>query len=592
MNQVALQKIVVALLPFQDLTEKGELNYFLQGLVDDLIVDLSRFNALNVISQHTTSQLDPDKNYEQIKSLNIDYLIKGSFRSFNEKIRFNIQLINALDRGVVFAGKHEETFESLYELYDTIAPQIVSVIEQQININLLQAAARKPPSKLEVYDLWLKGMNEVKKGGIENDLKAREYFNLAIEKDPTYARAYTGLSLSHFNEWSCQLWSRWQISKDGAHDYALKAVELDENDYIALTVLGRTYLYLGEYEKAEYCLFKAYQINPNDADNIAMIASNLIFAGQIEEAEKLYLKAIALNPLNPQDYIPIGTSLYIELGQFKKAVELAAMLKHEAVWVDFPAYVGAAYYHNSDLDNAEKCWQKYLLNFERKINSKSNDLELDATSWALEVNPFKKRSPLHSFIEYIGKRPVSKFANGSGKIQNNSFIANKNIWEISYQHKKMITPSIKGLNDIAQLLSNPGTPISSTDLMGAKVSENGVDIIDQRAKAEYQQRLITIQNQIEEAKEAFDNALLASLEDEYDSLLEYLSGAMGLSGKSRKAGSSNEKIRSAVTWRIRSAIKKINEGHPELARHLSNSIKTGTDCIYQPEEKVEWLVVD
>lgn len=592
MNQVALRKIVVALLPFEDLTEKGELNYFLQGLVDDLIVDLSRFNTLNVISQHTTSQLDPDKNYDQIKSLNIDYLIKGSFRSFNEKIRFNIQLINAEDRSVVFAGRHEETHASLYELYDTIATQIVSVIEQQININLLQAAARKPPSKMEVYDLWLKGMNEVKKGGIENDLRAREYFNLAIEKDPTYARAYTGLSLSHFNEWSCQLWSRWQISKDGAHDYALKAVELDENDYIALTVLGRTYLYLGEYEKAEYCLFKAFQINPNDADNIAMIASNLIFSGQIMEAEKLYLKAIALNPLNPQDYIPVGTSLYIELGQYEKAVELAVMLKHEAVWVDFPAYVGAAYYHCNDLDNAEKCWQKYLSNFERKINCDSNDLELDATSWLLEVNPFKKRSPLHSFIEYIGKRPTPKFVDASGKIQNNSFIANKNIWEISYQNKKMITPAIKGLNDIAQLLLNPDIPISSIELMGAKVSDNGVDVIDQRAKAEYQQRLITLHNQIEEAKEAFDNTLLAKLEDEYDSLLEYLSGAIGLNGKARKASSSNEKIRSAVTWRIRSAIKKINEGHPELARHLSNSIKTGTDCIYQPEEKVEWLVVD
>ncbi|MEQ8575063.1 MAG: tetratricopeptide repeat protein [Fulvivirga sp.] len=592
MNQVALQKVVVAVLPFEDLTEKGDLNYFLQGLVDDLIVDLSRFNSLNVISQHTTSQLDIDRNYEQVKLLGIDYLIKGSFRSFNDKIRFNIQLINALDRGVVFAGKHEETFESLYELYDNIAQQIVSVIEQQININLLQVASKKPTSKLEVYDLWLKGMNEVKKGGIENDLKAREYFNLAIEKDPTYARAYTGLSLSHFNEWSCQLWSRWQVSQDGSHDYALKAVELDENDYIALTVLGRTYLYLGEYEKAEYCLEKAYQINPNDADNIALITTNLVFAGNLEQAEKLYLKAIALNPLNPADYIPVGTALYLEMGQYKKAIDLALALKYEAVWVDFPVYIGAAYYHLHDLENAEKCWHQYLERFESKINSNSKDVELDATSWVLEVNPFKKRSPLHSFIEYIGKRPVSKISNEQEEATGNSFISNKNVWEISYQNKKLIIPTIKGLNDIAKLVSNPESPISSMDLMGAQVNEKGIDVIDQRAKAEYQQRLITIQNQIEGAKEAFDNALLANLEDEYDSLLEYLSGAMGLNGKSRKAGSSNEKIRSAVTWRIRSAIKKINEGHPELARHLSNSIKTGTDCIYQPEEKVQWLIVD
>ncbi|MTI40198.1 tetratricopeptide repeat protein [Fulvivirga lutimaris] len=592
MHQVAVQKIVVALLPFQDLTEKGELNYFLQGLVDDLIVDLSRFNTLNVISQHTTAQLDPDKNYDLIKSLNVDYLIKGSFRSFNEKIRFNIQLINASDRGVVFAGKHEETYESLFELYDTIAQQIVSVIEQQININLLQAATKKPASKLETYDLWLKGMNEIKKGGIENDLKAREYFEQALKIDPTYARAYTGLSLSHFNEWSCQLWSRWQISKEGAHDYALKAVELDENDYIALTVLGRTYIYLREYEKAEYCLFKAVQINSNDADNLAMIASNLIFAGQIKEAEKLYLKALALNPLNPDEYYSLGALLYLELNQFEKTIELASQLKKEAAWVDFPAYLGAAYYHLNDLENAEKCWQKYLENFESKINANSSDLQLDATSWTLEVNPFKKRSPLHSFIEYIGKRPVSNISNESDKVSGNLFIADNNIWEISYQNKKIIIPSIKGLYDIAKLISNANTPISSMDLMGSQVSEKGVDVIDQRAKVEYQQRLRTLQLQIDEAKESSDNDLLVKLEDEYDALLEYLSGAIGLSGKSRKTGGSQEKIRSAVTWRIRSAIKKINEAHPELARHLKNSIKTGTECLYQPEEKIEWMVLD
>ena len=78
--------------------------------------------------------------------------------------------------------------------------------------------------------------------------------------------------------------------------------------------------------------------------------------------------------------------------------------------------------------------------------------------------------------------------------------------------------------------------------------------------------------------------------EEYEALVEHLSKATGLSNRIRKTGSSNEKARAAVTWRIRNAIKKIEKVHPQLAKHLANSIKTGTYCSYKPETPHEWTV--
>jgi tetratricopeptide (TPR) repeat protein len=75
-----------------------------------------------------------------------------------------------------------------------------------------------------------------KKGSFENDINAREHFEKAIEIQPDYSLAYSGMSLTYFNEWSCQLWERWNISKSGAYQWAQKAIELDDQNYVAALI--------------------------------------------------------------------------------------------------------------------------------------------------------------------------------------------------------------------------------------------------------------------------------------------------------------------------------------------------------------------
>src|SRR5690606_34793197 len=183
--------------------------------------------------------------------------------------------------------------------------------------------------------------------------------------DPGYSLAYSGMSLSYFNEWSCQLWERWEICQQGSFYWAQKAIELDEQNYVAACVLGRIYLYEGDYDKAEYYLRRALRLNSNDIDNLIQVASSLTFLGYTDEAKKLYEKVLKLNPLCNTHFNHIGAFIAFELGDFEKAVSLG--VQSNVAWVDFQAYMAAIYFHLGDYERVRSCWQAFLEVFQKKI---------------------------------------------------------------------------------------------------------------------------------------------------------------------------------------------------------------------------------
>ena len=109
-------------------------------------------------------------------------------------------------------------------------------------------------------------------------------------------------------------------------------------------------------------------------------------------------------------------------------------------------------------------------------------------------------------------------------------------------------------------------------------------------RRDYQARIVELQHDIDEARGHNDNARADRAELELDALVEQLSEAFGLGGRSRTTGSSAERARTAVTYRIRSTIRKLDQLHPDLGRHLANSIRTGTWCSYRPETEVAWTI--
>ena len=165
------------------------------------------------------------------------------------------------------------------------------------------------------------------------------------------------------------------------------------------------------------------------------------------------------------------------------------------------------------------------------------------------------------------------------------------MWAVSYAGRTVRLRDSKGLRDLAVLLGHPGKDVHCLELMGGRdVGSEPGPALDQQARRSYERRIRDVQEEIDDARAANDPVRAERAEAELDALVQQLSEAFGLSGRSRTTGSAAERARSAVGWRVRAALRHAQEAHPELGSHLKNAVRTGTWCSYRPETTVHWEI--
>jgi adenylate cyclase len=214
----------------------------------------------------------------------------------------------------------------------------------------------------------------------------------------------------------------------------------------------------------------------------------------------------------------------------------------------------------------------------------------------------------------VGRRPEAPAAEAVAPTSDNHFLAEGDNWTIAYDGTSVRLRDAKGLQYLARLLGDPGREFHVADLLVAAAGEatpaaaaelgasgrTGVDLVsalgdagevlDARAKAEYRRRLEDLRAEREEAAANGDAARAARAEEEIDFISQELAAAYGLGGRARKDADSGERLRKAVSNRIRDSITKLQRVHPVLGRHLDNAVRTGVFCSYVPEKPVSWEV--
>lgn len=594
----------LAVLPFENLSGKDEYLYFSKGLLEELIVDLSHFSSLQIISSYTSSRLsDPGLDeVEAARKIDVDYLLKGSLHLQPHSIRLNTQLLSTVNRQVIWAEHFDTPMDSVFELQENLANRIVFSISSEVNNNLLTAARDKPVTSLAAYDCWLRGMDLLRQGTLEADNKAREVFNQALFLDPNYAKAYAGLSLSHFNEWSCQLWKLWEISEQSAYAYATKAFQLDECDHLVQMILGRVYLYRRQFDEAEHHLNRSLELNDNDADNLVQIATCLVFLGKGEKAKSLFCKALRLNPYRNLWYYQYGSVVYFALREFDTAVKMALKRQLVNVWVDLPGYIAASYAYLGDTEQARKYIALFVDTYIASITNGEKPSAEEVLEWIKVANPFRREEDMDCVLEGLIRAGIKEELTGIREIRRQEevvdpktapaiFKQEQAIWHMVFDGVEITMPDLKGFHDIARLLACPETELHCTELMGIDSSMDEKDFtMDARARLEYEARARELQHEIEKAEAHNDIGRKEKLQEELEYLVDHLSKSFGLGKRPRKMKSPAERAREAVTLRIRSAVKKIDSHHPSLAKHFSNSLRTGQFCSYSPEDHREWIL--
>ena len=298
----------VAVLPFDNLSNDPEQEYFADGITEDLITDLSKITGLFVIARNSTfTYKGKSVNVHQVaEELGVRYVLEGSVRRSGDQIRINAQLIDATSGGHVWADRYDGQLSDVFGLQDKVTSNIVTVLSVQLTASDKERFARKQTDNAEAYDEFLKGWNRYVRMTPDNIRETVSHFEKAIQLDPGYARAYAALAATYWQIWR-RSWHR-ELGYQRWHDLRTKAEEfleiaLRDPTPLAHQVSADMLLQDQRHEEAITEAERAIAQDPNDADSYIALAAILSLSGRPEEAITMVERAMRLNPRYPSVYL-------------------------------------------------------------------------------------------------------------------------------------------------------------------------------------------------------------------------------------------------------------------------------------------------
>lgn len=592
---------VLVVLPPQAAERAGHDNLLAQGLMEDVCAELTRFSTLRVISWMSGAAVAHLSDRELRERLDATHVLRSRVGKAGEGLRVTATLVECAGSTQVWSEPLEISNDDPIEIRDEVVGRIAATLAARLEQTTLAEARRKSPEALATYELVLRGLALLRRGAPQADNEARGLFRRALEADPNHARAYAGLSLSYFNEWSCQFWDRFQEHGRLAYQHAHRALELDDGDAMLHVVIGRIHLYHRRFEQASWYFDRALALCPNDAENLIQLSLCQAYLGRPATGMDLAQKAMRLNPYHPNHYYAYAALSYFLDRQFEQALAIAGKAG-EAPIFDIPAFTAVALAWLGRIDEARGYMAAYHSAFRELITFGREPEPGEPARWLLEVNPFRRAGDVEMILEglrLLGEAGVQASQSGRGTPADDEHSQQATLarqgaaWVVAFAGRSAVLPDLKGVHDIRRLLERPGEEIHCVDLAGRGAdADQGDSVLDDRARHELHTRIRDLQEELAEAEDHQDLGRAERARAELDQLVDTLSLALDLRGRSRRLGSLTERARTTVTWRIRHAVKKIRTEHEPLGRHLANSLRTGTFCSYQPERPGHWQFKD
>jgi TolB-like protein/class 3 adenylate cyclase/Flp pilus assembly protein TadD len=308
----------VAVMPFENMNKDPESEFLSNGITEDILTQISRVGELNVISNSTMKLFkNSKKSVQEIgKELNAGSILEGSIRRIENKIRIFVQLIDAASGKNLWADTYDEDYSKIFEIQNTIAQNIASVLQAKLSPAEKERIKRKPTENLTAYEYYLKGRDFYTHYKKDDNEKAIERFKKAIELDRKYALAWAGLGDAY-----SQKYGRFGFDKswiDSSKVAAANAIKLDSTSSEAYKALANAFNYANQYDKGFELLQTSVRLNPNNAPAVGNLGTGYFLRGDLPQSLKWEKKAAAINPKNNIPFQLIGWT-YRLLGDFTNA---------------------------------------------------------------------------------------------------------------------------------------------------------------------------------------------------------------------------------------------------------------------------------
>jgi TolB-like protein/class 3 adenylate cyclase len=302
---VSAGKPSIAVLPFDNMGGDADKAYFVDGMAEDLITDLSKVGGLVVIARNSTFQYKGKaRDVREIgKALSARYVLEGSVRRQGDEVRVNAQLIDAATGAEIWADRYDGELKNVFTLQDTIAHNVAKALSVELTKDESARVTQRGTGNVQAYDMVLKGWEHYLRQTPEEFKAAVADFRQATEIDPTYTRAWASLAAIHWEIYTRYWGPALGLSRDTQADaerYLAKAMK--DPTPLAHEVSSAMLVHSGQHAEGVAEAQRAIAIDPNDADGYVALAGALSFAGRPAEALEAVEKAMRLNPHFPSSY--------------------------------------------------------------------------------------------------------------------------------------------------------------------------------------------------------------------------------------------------------------------------------------------------
>jgi adenylate cyclase len=318
----------IAVMAFANMSGDPEQEYFSDGLTEEIITTLSKVSDLFVIARQSTSSYKgkPVKVRQVAEELGVRYILEGSVRKSEDRLRVTARLIDALTGRQLWADRYDRELEDTFAVQDEITKEVVTALEVKLTMGDQARLFAKGTDNVEAWALGRKAWKIYSKLRKENNVKARELLDRAIKLDPNYPFLWMCIATTHFVD-ARMAWTKPQAeSLKLAMEFTEKTLSLDQENPYAHSLLGNIYLFQRQYEKAIAEGQRAISLNPNFADGYAMLAQIMRYSGRFEEALELIKKAMRLSPIHRAFYTVTLATTYLFLERYEEAIPVSKQL--------------------------------------------------------------------------------------------------------------------------------------------------------------------------------------------------------------------------------------------------------------------------
>ena len=379
----------IAVLPFANMSGDPEQQYFGDGVVEDIITELSRFRSLFVIARNSSFAFRGEAIDlgEIARRLGVQFVVEGSIRRAGNRVRITAQLIDARTGAHLWAERYDRELEDIFAVQDEVVHTVVATVAGRVEAAGAEVAKRRPPESLIAYDYVLRGLEQLNLAGEEHNAAARRLFGKAVDLDPQYAVGHAYLALAIYVQWQT---NRAPEELDAALASARRALALDENDSRCHRVLSAIYLHQRQYDRAEFHSDRSIALNPNDAFAAMSRASVLRHVSRAKEGVDWARKAMRLDPYHPNWYWEVFAKVLHSAGCYAEALDAYSRIAERPSF--YHAYVAGCY---AELGRTEDARRHTVLALEARP-------DFSVATWGKRL-PYKNEADLQRFLDGLRK---------------------------------------------------------------------------------------------------------------------------------------------------------------------------------------------